>query len=124
GVGAVLIGHSERRSIFGEGEEVLRRKLSAVLNAKLRVIYCVGETSEQRDAGQASAVVIQQLGVLRSFAGSDGQIDVAYEPVWAIGTGRTATGDQAGEMCRLVADELGALGFESVRVLYGGSVNP
>ncbi len=122
GVDSVLIGHSERRSLFNEGEEVLRKKLDAALEAGLHVIYCVGETLAEREAGQAQAVVRHQLDNLRNCTST--AIDVAYEPVWAIGTDRTASPAQAGEMCSLIKTQLGAIGLASARVLYGGSVTP
>jgi len=124
GIGAVLIGHSERRSQFGEDDAVLSRKLAAALGVGLHVIYCIGETLAQRDAGQASAIVIQQLAALAGLKTDNVLLDVAYEPVWAIGTGRTATPKIVAEMAAAIRAELDRLGLAGARLLYGGSVNP
>ncbi len=127
----VLCGHSERRALFGETDEVVGRKVDAVLRNGMVPVLCVGETADERDAGQADDVVVRQLqaglaGVSEEQAASS--LVVAYEPVWAIGTGRTATPDEAQEMCALarqvVGDVAGQAAGDAVRVLYGGSVKP
>ncbi|MGH8934131.1 MAG: triose-phosphate isomerase [Egibacteraceae bacterium] len=126
----VICGHSERRTLFGESDEVVNRKVRAVLAQGMTPILCVGETLEQRQAGQAEKVVVTQLdGSLRDVPTAQvaGMV-VAYEPIWAIGTGRTATDEDANEMCALVrrwvAERHGGEPAESVRVQYGGSVKP
>ncbi|MEK0430589.1 MAG: hypothetical protein RL139_393 [Gemmatimonadota bacterium] len=130
GAGArqVLIGHSERRQIFGETDEATGRKVAAALRAGLSLTLCVGETAEEREAGRTLEVVRRQLRA--AFAGVEpsavaGTI-VAYEPVWAIGTGRTATPEDASVVHVAIAGELRAIIGErggAVPVLYGGSVN-
>jgi triosephosphate isomerase (TIM) len=127
-VEAVVLGHSERRQLFGETDEALARKVPAALDAGLEPILCVGESEEARDAGQTEAVLEQQLQT--DLAGVDGSaiagIVIAYEPIWAIGTGRTATPEQAQEACAFIRDTLRIRGGagDSVRILYGGSVKP
>ena len=116
----VLVGHSERRHIFGETDSDVTRKVRAALEAGLKVIAAVGETQEERDADETFTVIDRQLsGILAGCQPSDfDRLAIAYEPVWAIGTGRTATPEQAEEVCHRIAG-----GFSgSVRVLYGGSV--
>jgi triosephosphate isomerase len=128
-VAHVIVGHSERRHGFGETDDMVARKAAAVVAGGMRPIVCVGETLEQREAGDAESVVVSQL--LGSLAGLDaGAVagsSVAYEPVWAIGTGRTALPDDAGLMAGIiretVADRLASSAAEGVRILYGGSVN-
>ncbi|MEZ5176184.1 MAG: triose-phosphate isomerase [Acidimicrobiia bacterium] len=129
GVSYVIVGHSERRQLFGETDEIVNRKVGAVLAAEMTPIMCVGETEDERDAGLAETKVESQVvagleGVARdAIAG----MVIAYEPIWAIGTGRTASADDAGAMCSLVrntVERVAAGAGESVRVLYGGSVNP
>ena len=124
----VILGHSERRQLFGEDDESINRKVQAAFQHGLRPILCVGETLDQREAGQAGAVVSQQLR-----AGLAGLIDitalvVAYEPVWAIGTGLAATPEIAAEMMGdVIADTLRSLfpdAAGNTPLLYGGSVNP
>lgn len=124
----VILGHSERRRDFGEDEPLLAKKLAAALHHSLTPILCVGETLAQRDAGLTEAVVIAQVGgALGSFAAADltGLI-VAYEPVWAIGTGRNATPAQAVEVHRAirgcVQERFGDSFATGLRILYGGSV--
>jgi triosephosphate isomerase (TIM) len=125
-----LAGHSERRILFGEDDESVAEKVAAIRRAGLGAILCVGETLAERDAGSAEAVVARQLGaVVRSLdASALAGVTVAYEPVWAIGTGRTATPEQAGEMHAYIRGRLaelvdGALADET-GILYGGSVKP
>ncbi|MGB8509621.1 MAG: triose-phosphate isomerase [Pyrinomonadaceae bacterium] len=126
----VIVGHSERRQFYGETDEFVRRKTTAGLAANLTVIMCVGETLEQRDGGRAEEVVRGQLeGGLRELTASDlERIIVAYEPVWAIGTGRTATPEQAQEMHafvrRVFAERFTREAADALRILYGGSVKP
>jgi triosephosphate isomerase len=124
----VIIGHSERRQIFGETGPRLARKVRAVVGHELTCIYCVGETIEQRDAGRTEDVVERQV---REVLGADvpaERLVVAYEPVWAIGTGRTATPEQAQEVHAFLRGQLGSIyGGEAggaIRILYGGSVKP
>jgi triosephosphate isomerase len=129
GAAWTLAGHSERRAGFGETDELVADKCIAAFAAGLRPIVCVGETLAERDAGSAEAVVLRQLDAVTRRLEADelAGLTVAYEPVWAIGTGRTATPAQAQAMHGLVrarlAESLGAAA-ESVRILYGGSVTP
>ena len=125
----VIIGHSERRQHFGETDSIVAKKLKAVASAELLPILCVGETLDERESGNASDVVIGQLR--GSLSGVDREVvqrmAIAYEPVWAIGTGRTAEPDDAGAMAELVRDNVRDLYdsnvAEETRILYGGSVN-
>ncbi len=125
-----LVGHSERRTLFGESDEVVACKVQAALRAGLRPLLCVGETLAEREAGSAEAVVARQIAAVAEGAGAPAlaQTTLAYEPVWAIGTGRTATPEQAQHMHRTVRERLAALcGGETAaeaRILYGGSVKP
>jgi triosephosphate isomerase len=114
GVYGTIVGHSERRRLFGDTDETVARRASAALEAGLHVIACVGETEAERDAGQTEAVLRRQVGALAL----DDNLLVAYEPVWAIGTGRTATPAMAEEAHEIVKSVL------DVPVLYGGSVKP
>ena len=129
GAAGVIVGHSERRTIFGETDEVVARKVRAVLAAGLQVIACVGETEAERDAGATEARVSAQVkAVLGAVEPAQvARLVVAYEPVWAIGTGRTATPAQAQEVHALIRgllrDRVGAAA-EGVRIQYGGSVKP
>ena len=123
----VIVGHSERRADHSESDKTVSGQASAALRAGLTPIICVGETLEQRDAGQVSEVITGQiLGSIPADA-SPGSIVVAYEPVWAIGTGRVANAEQIGEAHELIRDLLlqrfGTAGNET-RILYGGSMNP
>jgi triosephosphate isomerase len=126
----VIIGHSERRQYFGETDESVKRRLDAALRHALVPIFCLGETLEERDAGKTFDVVRRQLTVgLGDCRPSDpDRLVLAYEPVWAIGTGRTAAPDQAQEVHQFLRSELGViLGSEfsqKVRILYGGSIKP
>jgi triosephosphate isomerase len=125
GAGFVIVGHSERRSLHGESDGDVRAKADAALAAGLGVILCVGETEAQRDAGEAESVVAGQLaGSLPQGAAES--IAVAYEPVWAIGTGRVPSVEDVGAMHRSIRAGLVAAYGEAgagVRILYGGSVN-
>lgn len=126
----VILGHSERRQIFGESNELINRKLLLALKSGLRPILCIGETLEERDAGRLVEILETQLrGCLQSVSPEQADsIVIAYEPVWAIGTGRNATPDQAQqahkECRRIITEILGQQAAESMRVLYGGSVKP
>jgi triosephosphate isomerase len=125
GARATLIGHSERRHVFGESDDDTRRKVGAALGAGLVPVLCVGETLAQRDAGHTLAVVVRQLAA--ALSGLDGaalsRVVVAYEPVWAIGTGRNATPQDAGAVHREIRGWLASRAAPAPRVLYGGSVN-
>jgi triosephosphate isomerase len=123
-----IVGHSERRHRFGETDEMVSRKVQAALAAGLSPIMCVGETLEEREAGKMEEVLVRQTrSGLQSADIPDGFI-IAYEPVWAIGTGRAATAETAEEAIAVIRREVAALfgasKAETVRVLYGGSVTP
>ena len=124
GVSIVLVGHSERRSLFGDTDGVVAEKAKAALVAGLVPVVCVGETLDEREAGQAQAVVLRQFSAVANAIGVEGlnRSVLAYEPVWAIGTGKTATPEQAQEVHAWLREALIALGAEGVSVLYGGSV--
>ena len=130
GAVAVIIGHSERRQLFGETDEGVNRKTKAALAAELLPIVCVGETLAEREAGSVEAVLGRQVrGALDGLTGEQvAGLAVAYEPVWAIGTGRTATPAQANEahayIRGLISAGFGATVAARVRILYGGSVTP
>ena len=126
----VIIGHSERRQFYGETNESINKKTKAALSAGLAAIVCVGESLSEREAGDAESIVKSQLfGGLAGLTVSDlERIIIAYEPVWAIGTGKTATPEQAQEMHGFIRSVLGethgAEAADSMRILYGGSVKP
>lgn len=128
GCSHVLIGHSERRQYFGETDDSVAKKLRAALAAGLYPIVCVGETLAERDGGKVEEVLRRQ--VTGAFSGIEPtkRFAVAYEPVWAIGTGRTATPEQAADAHRTIRDMLGGLlgagSAASTPILYGGSVTP
>ena len=128
GAGFVILGHSERRADHGETDADVKAKAEAALAAGLAVIVCVGETETQRDAGQAESVVTAQLeGSLPRAEGAAEKVTVAYEPVWAIGTGRTPTAEDVGQMHRTIRQRIVEIYGEAgqqVRILYGGSVKP
>jgi triosephosphate isomerase len=129
GVAGSIIGHSERRQLFGETDEALARKLPALLAAGMLPILCCGETETERDTGATEDVLRRQLEAdLVEVAEADlGRVVVAYEPIWAIGTGRTATPDQAQEASAFVRELVAAIdpaAAAQVRILYGGSVKP
>jgi triosephosphate isomerase len=127
-VEAVVLGHSERRQFFNETDAALAKKVPAALAADLEPILCVGESEEARDGGQTEEVLERQLQAdLAEVADADiAKVVVAYEPIWAIGTGKVATPEQAQEACAFIRDVLRARGAaaDEVRVLYGGSVKP
>jgi triosephosphate isomerase (TIM) len=118
GVQGALVGHSERRQLFGETDEMVARRARTALEAGLGVIACVGETLEQRESGDTELVLKIQVEAIAFAAGQHEGLVIAYEPVWAIGTGRTATPEQAEEAHRFVK------GILDRPVLYGGSVKP
>jgi len=123
----VLVGHSERRADHHESDVLVAAKAERALEAGMTPIVCVGETLEQREAGATSAVVLRQLQAVTHLLGEQTQrIVVAYEPVWAIGTGRTASPEQAQEVHAVLRAHLRELGEAAagVRILYGGSVKP
>ena len=124
----VLIGHSERRQIFGETDQILQKKLKAALTFNLKPLLCVGETLEERENDDQFKVIDTQLAILQDFSIEElSDLVIAYEPVWAIGTGKTATQDQAQEICAYVRKVLGSMSptlARNTRVLYGGSVTP
>jgi len=126
----VIIGHSERRQYFGETDASVHRKIQAALQAGLIPVMCVGETEKEREAGQTFSILDKQVkNGLENFVAADlGSLVIAYEPVWAIGTGKTATADQAQEAHQfirsLVRRLLGTELADALRILYGGSVKP
>jgi triosephosphate isomerase (TIM) len=129
-VAYVIAGHSERRELFGETDEMVNQKVKAILKNGMTPIMCVGETLEEREAGETDAKVSSQVkaGLAGVKADQVGAMVIAYEPIWAIGTGRTATPDDAQATCSLVrstvAEVFGADAAASIRVQYGGSVKP
>ena len=127
-VADVLIGHSERRQYFGETDETVNKRLHAALAAGLRPCVCVGETLEERDAGQVEAVLERQLTAGLAGITADTDLLLAYEPVWAIGTGRAATSEQANAAMAHIRGVLGGIvgtpRAGAIRILYGGSVTP
>jgi len=118
GVAGAIVGHSERRQYFGETDETVARRTAAALEHGLRVIACVGESLEERESGQMQLVLGVQVEALADAAGPHERLVIAYEPVWAIGTGKTATPEQAHEAHAFIKKLL------DVPVLYGGSVKP
>ncbi len=126
GARAVLAGHSERRHLFGETDEQVGRKAAAALKAQITPLVCVGETLAERDGGRTEQVVVRQVdAVLERVPAEDwARVVMAYEPVWAIGTGKTATPDDAAQVHSLIRFELSRNGVTGrVPILYGGSVN-
>ena len=130
GAAYAIVGHSERRRLFGESDAIVNRKTLAAIAAGLTPIVCVGETLEERERGEMPAVLDRQIkdGLDQLSGDQVGALVVAYEPVWAIGTGRTATAAQAGEahahLRRRLRQWFGAGAADACRVLYGGSVKP
>ncbi len=126
----VILGHSERREYFHEDDAFINEKVHAALQSSLKPILCVGETLEQREAGKTMEVVKRQLagGLEGVDAGKADHIVIAYEPVWAIGTGKTATPEMAQEVHKMIREELvsfyGETAAEKIRLLYGGSMKP
>lgn len=130
GVKYVIVGHSERRQYFGETDETVNKRTRAAIAAGLTVMMCVGETLEEREAGKLVEVIERQMNVgLKDVTAADcAKLVIAYEPVWAIGTGKTATPDQAQEVHALIRATLAKLVGEetaqTVRIQYGGSMKP
>lgn len=130
GCSHVILGHSERRNVIGESDGLINKKVHAVLAAGLTPVLCVGELLEQREAGQTMAVVESQIDGSLAGLSTDqaNQIVIAYEPVWAIGTGKTATPEQAQEvhsdLRKLISKRYTDATADGVRILYGGSVKP
>ena len=126
----IIIGHSERRTIFKEDDAMIQKKVKAALDQGFKPILCVGESLEEREAGLAEKKVAEQLAA--DFQGlGEGDFDkivIAYEPIWAIGTGKTASSDDAEEMCAFIRKEItksfGEKAGQAVRIQYGGSVKP
>ena len=129
GVAYVIIGHSERRQYFGETDTTVNQRTKAALAAGLTPIVCVGETLEERDSGKMKDVIVRQVKEGLAGLGDDlAKIVIAYEPVWAIGTGRTATPEQAQEVHALIRKTLAELSSgaiaNTIRIQYGGSMKP
>ena len=126
----VIIGHSERRQYFNETDETVNKKISSAITANLIPVFCVGETETERESGNTFSVLDKQVkdGLKDKVVEDLGSLVIAYEPVWAIGTGKTATNDQAQEAHKyirsLIDGVFGAALADSVRILYGGSVKP
>ena len=126
----VIVGHSERRRLMGETDEMVNKKLKAVLRAAMTPICCVGETLEEHEMGAAHDIVVAQAGAALAGVPADAvaRTVIAYEPIWAIGTGRTATTDDAQSVCATirsaVTESFGPAAGAGLRVQYGGSVNP
>jgi triosephosphate isomerase len=129
-VGWVIVGHSERRELFGETDDSVNKKVKAVIAQGMVPIMCCGETLEEREQGMAEAKVEGQVreGLAGLSGAAVGALVIAYEPIWAIGTGRTATSDDAQAMCakvrEVVREVFGAEAAAAVRIQYGGSVKP
>ena len=130
GVDYVIIGHSERRQYFGETDETVNKKLIKALASELIPILCVGESLEERETGKTNDVIEGQIkkGLQNISAEEIERVVIAYEPIWAIGTGKTATSEQANEVCvfirKILAELFGTTASERVRIQYGGSVKP
>jgi triosephosphate isomerase (TIM) len=123
----VIVGHSERRHIFNESDEIIGRKLAAAIKNNLRPILCVGETLDQRTAGRTMEVILRQIQLALKELNESviANLEIAYEPVWAIGTGHNADSNQIAEVHGAIRSYLmSSPGKSSLRILYGGSVNP
>ena len=124
----VIVGHSERREVFGETDEIVHKKVRAILASKMIPIVCCGETLEERETGSTSEKVLGQVraALAKLTPEQVSSLVIAYEPIWAIGTGKTATSEDAQEVCGAIRREIGVLfGAETsqqVRIQYGGSV--
>ncbi len=129
GVGYVILGHSERRTYFGDTDETVQKRMRAALDAGLTVILCVGEYLTQREQGVTNEVVAMQTKIALGGVSAEemARVIIAYEPVWAIGTGRTATAEQANEVCAMIRETIAGLYdqavADAVTVQYGGSMN-
>ncbi len=121
---SILVGHSERRQYFNETNQFLNRKIQHVLVSELSPMYCIGETLDEREKGKTESILLAQLteGLKGIEASKAKELVIAYEPVWAIGTGKVATPDQVKETHAFVQKTLVALGFPNTPILYGGSV--
>ena len=130
GVDYVILGHSERRQYFGDTDEIVNKKIDAALNYDLKPILCVGESLEEREADKHEKVVENQIkeGLKGISEDRIGNLVIAYEPVWAIGTGKTASSDDANNMCKFIRETLAKMYSEDLanktRIQYGGSVKP
>ncbi|WP_459129997.1 triose-phosphate isomerase [Guggenheimella bovis] len=130
GVQMSIIGHSERRQYYNETDEALKEKVLKAVQKDFEVILCVGESLEERESGQAEAVVKRQLLTDLELIESDSThlVNIAYEPIWAIGTGKSATNEDAESMCRFIRETIeerfGKEAGETMTILYGGSVKP
>lgn len=130
GIDYVILGHSERRQYFNESDEIVNKKMKAALKHNLKPILCVGESLEERESNKAEDVVKEQI--TKAFNGINKEeienIVIAYEPIWAIGTGKTASADDANNMIKFIRNIIGKLygaeEQEKIRIQYGGSVNP
>jgi triosephosphate isomerase len=127
GVPWAIVGHSERRTLYGESDAVVAEKTAAALAQGLSVIACIGETLTERKADQTMAVVVRQLAALNTLVKDWGRVVLAYEPVWAIGTGLNATPQQAEEVHAFIrkwlAENVSEAAAAATRIIYGGSVN-
>ena len=126
GANWVIVGHSERRQYFGETNQTIQKKVAALLKSQLKPILCVGETLEEREQNLVETVIKTQLKESLANINSIEQLVIAYEPVWAIGTGKTATPEQAEEVHQLIreilSEQFSASAAEQLRILYGGSM--
>jgi triosephosphate isomerase len=126
----VIIGHSERRTIFGENDEMINKKIKKALESGLKVIFCIGESLEQREEGITNEVVKKQIvnGLMNVTSDDLTNIIIAYEPIWAIGTGKTATPEQAQEVHSFIRGQIEIIyskeSAENLQIQYGGSVKP
>lgn len=120
----ILIGHSERRAIFGESNDLIAEKVAFIQSLDLVPMLCIGESLQQRESGKTNSVLEEQLKVVLTKAVHKKPIVVAYEPVWAIGTGKVASPEQVAETHTAVAELLKKFSFAGVPILYGGSVKP
>lgn len=123
-----LVGHSERRALFHEANEVIAEKITQLLNANLKPVLCIGESLEQRENNETKSVIIEQIQEVIDLVGLNNfaPVIIAYEPIWAIGTGKTASAEQAQDIHKLIRDYLNTLDsslFCDLTILYGGSVN-
>ena len=127
GINWVILGHSERRHVFGESDELIGEKVKKALETGLNIIPCIGEKLEEREAGKTEEVVFHQMDFIAKNVSDWSKVVIAYEPVWAIGTGKVATPEQAQEihekLRNWVKEKVSADVAASVRILYGGSVN-
>ena len=130
GCKSILLGHSERRQLFGENNSLLKNKVNACLAEDMHVLFCVGESLQERESGKAEDVVVQQLkeSLFHLTEEEFSKLSIAYEPVWAIGTGKAATASQAQEMHQFIRQEItkqySAETANSTSIVYGGSVKP